>query len=123
MDKRMKQAMLFDFYAGLLTPRQRSIYEEAINHDLSLGEIADEEGISRQGAHDVIKRCDMVFRKYEDTLHLVEKYLLTQSKLKEIQSLSAQELTICETEDLSKVRERMEQIYRLSTELLSVEEA
>ena len=52
MDKIYEQTMLFDFYGELLTEHQRSIYEDAVYNDLSLSEIAQERGISRQGVHD-----------------------------------------------------------------------
>ena len=56
MDKIYERTMLFDFYGELLTEHQRSIYEDALYNDLSLGEIAGERGISRQGVHDLIRR-------------------------------------------------------------------
>ena len=47
-----RMTMLFDFYGELLTEHQKKIYEDAVFGDLSLGEIAQEYGISRQGVHD-----------------------------------------------------------------------
>ena len=58
MEKIVEQGLLYDFYGELLTPHQRRIYEDAVFNDLSLSEIAQEAGISRQGVHDLIKRCD-----------------------------------------------------------------
>ena len=65
MDKIYEQTMLFDFYGELLTEHQRRIYEDVVYHDMSLGEIAEEQGISRQGVHDLIKRCDRILQGYE----------------------------------------------------------
>ena len=52
----LEQALLFDFYGELLTEHQKEIYEQFVLEDLSLGEIAREAGISRQGVHDLVKR-------------------------------------------------------------------
>lgn len=65
MDKIYEQTMLFDFYGELLTEHQKSIYADAVYNDMSLGEIAEERGISRQGVHDLIKRCDRILQEYE----------------------------------------------------------
>ena len=70
MEKIVEQGLLYDFYGELLTPHQRRIYEDAVFNDLSLSEIAQEAGISRQGVHDLIKRCDRTLEEYESKLHL-----------------------------------------------------
>ena len=58
MDELLKQALLYDFYGELLNEHQRRIYEDFVFNDLSLGEIAKDEGISRQGVHDMVRRCN-----------------------------------------------------------------
>ena len=55
--------------------------------DLSLSEIAGEAGISRQGVHDLIKRCQKALEGYEEKLHLVEKFLSIKEKVHEIDSV------------------------------------
>lgn len=74
MEKIVEQGMLYDFYGELLTKHQRELYEDVIFNNLSLGEIAEEQGISRQGVHDLIKRCDKALADYEGKLHLMEKF-------------------------------------------------
>ena len=54
MEEKIEQAYLYDFYGELLNEHQRKIYEDFVFNDLSLGEIADEEGISRQGASSLV---------------------------------------------------------------------
>ncbi len=54
MEKFVEQTLLYDFYGELLSEHQRNIYKDVIFNDLSLSEIADEYGISRQGVHDII---------------------------------------------------------------------
>ena len=52
-----------------------------------MGEIAREEGISRQGVHDLIRRCTQTLKGYEEKLHLVEKFVAIKEKVKEIDEL------------------------------------
>lgn len=75
MEKIVKQGLLYDFYGALLNEHQKNIYEAFIYDNMSLSEIASDHGISRQGVHDLIKRCDKALEDYEDKLHLVEKFL------------------------------------------------
>ncbi len=60
MNKLIEQALLYDFYGELLTEHQRSVYEEVVLNDYSISEVAQEAGISRQGVHDMIKRCSKI---------------------------------------------------------------
>ncbi len=80
--------MLYDFYGELLTKHQKEIYEDVVIHDYSLSEIANEKGISRQGVHDLIKRCDKTLRGYEDKLHLVERFMNTKQDVLTIRQLA-----------------------------------
>ncbi len=88
MDKIYEQTMLFDFYGELLTEHQRAVYADALYNDMSLGEIAEEQGISRQGVHDLIKRCDKQLQDYESKLHLVERFARERAAVREILELS-----------------------------------
>ena len=65
MEKFVEQTLLYDFYGELLTAHQRRIYEDVVLNDYSLSEVADELGISRQGVHDNIKRCNKALQDYE----------------------------------------------------------
>lgn len=91
MEKIVEQGLLYDFYGELLTDHQKKIYEDAIFEDMSLGEIAGEVGISRQGVHDLIRRCDNTLQGYEDKLHLVQKFMTIKSKMSEINELTKDE--------------------------------
>ena len=75
MEEKIEQAYLYDFYGELLNEHQRRIYKDFVFNDLSLGEIADEEGISRQGVHDMVKRCTKTLEGYEEKLHLIAKFM------------------------------------------------
>ena len=54
----IENTLLYDFYGELLTDHQKRIYEDVVFQDLSLTEVAEQEGISRQGVHDMIRRCE-----------------------------------------------------------------
>ena len=81
MEKIFEQALLYDFYGDLLTEHQRQVYEAVVFNDMSLGEIAQEQGITRQGVHDLIKRCDKILAEYEAKLHLVERFEKAKEKI------------------------------------------
>ncbi len=91
MEKIVEQGLLYDFYGALLTEHQRMIYEEAVLNDMSLSEIAEIAGISRQGVHDLIKRCDRALEEYENKLHLMERFGRINGKLERIGQIAQQE--------------------------------
>ena len=72
MEQFVQQTLLYDFYGELLTEHQRRIYEDVVLNDYSLSEAAADVGISRQGVHDNVKRCNKILLDYEEKLHLVE---------------------------------------------------
>lgn len=110
MEKIGHQVFLYDFYGELLTDHQKSVYEDIVFHDLSLGEIAEERGISRQGVHDLVKRCDRILNSYEEKLHLAERFLKTREDVIRIRDLSAEG-----NADRPGV---LAQIYRISGQIL-----
>lgn len=77
-------SLLYDFYGALLKEQKREIFEDYVLNDLSLGEIAEERGISRQGVHDSIKRCSRELFGYEEKLGLIEKFNRIKEKVSEI---------------------------------------
>lgn len=79
-----KSSLLYDFYGELLTDHQKEIYEDYVLNDLSLVEIAEQMGISKQGVHDLIKRCDKILNEYEAKLKLIEKFNNTKQDIEKI---------------------------------------
>ena len=69
-----RMTMLFDFYGDLLTERQREFYDLYYNEDLSLAEIAENYGISRQGVRDVIVRAEAAMTEIEDKTHIIRRF-------------------------------------------------
>ena len=88
MNEILEQALLYDFYGELLTSHQKEIYEQFVLEDLSLSEIAEDAGISRQGVHEQVKRCDKILEEYEEKLHLVEKFLKAKELVAQINKLA-----------------------------------
>ena len=109
MEKKVLQAYLFDFYGELLNEHQKCIYEDFVCNDLSLTEIAEAQGISRQGVHDLVKRCDKLLCDYEEKLHLFERFQKIKNKVEAIHRLTYEQ----EQEESLQSR-----IRQLSSEIL-----
>jgi len=84
LDKLLKISVLFDFYGALLTEKQQRCLEMHFLNDLSLSEIADQFGVSRQAIYDIVHRSEQVLEEYEKKLGLVERY---QREKQEIQAI------------------------------------
>ncbi|HHX17652.1 MAG TPA: YlxM family DNA-binding protein [Clostridium sp.] len=84
MDNVYKMTMLLDFYGQMLTKRQYEIMDLHFNSDYSLGEIAEQLNISRQGVHDNIKRCKAMLTNMEEKLGLLNKFAIQKDKEKRI---------------------------------------
>ncbi len=74
MAKNLEISILFDFYGDMLTDKQRNMVEYYYNDDLSLAEIAENEGITRQGVRDSIKRAESQLLDMEDRLGLARRF-------------------------------------------------
>lgn len=86
MERIVEQSLLYDFYGDLLTEHQKDIYEGYVLENLSLTELAESSGISRQGVHDLIKRVENMLEGYEEKLHLVAKFLHIKEEVQKIQA-------------------------------------
>ena len=71
MEKFVEQTLLYDFYGELLTEHQQNVYEDVVLNDYSLSEVAQDQGISRQGVHDLVKRSTRILEEYEEQLHRI----------------------------------------------------
>ena len=69
----LEMTLLFDYYGELLTPRQRLCLDMRYNQDMSLGEIAEELSISRQGVHDNLSRAEALLRNMEEKTGCVRR--------------------------------------------------
>jgi len=87
LDKVLRIAKLYDFYGALLTERQRQCIEMHYLSDLSLGEIANEQKVSRQAVHDILRRAEQLLEDYEAKLCLVARNEQERRELLRIASL------------------------------------
>ncbi len=108
----LELSRLYDFYGELLGDHKKQIFEDYVLNDLSLSEIADETGLSRQGVHDVVKRCSKKLREYEEKLCLVKKFDLTKQRVNQIKLISED---IRKTNDISRILE----LEQLSEDILN----
>ncbi len=88
LQERTELSLLFDFYSELLDEHKRDIFGEYVMNDLSLSEISESEGISRQGVHDIVKRTTKQLREYENKLGLLKKYRELQKCSEELESVA-----------------------------------
>lgn len=79
-----RMTMLFDFYGEVLTPRQKEFFDLYYNEDLSLAEIAENYGISRQGVRDMIVRAEAIMTDLEDKTGLMKRFMLMQQQVQAI---------------------------------------
>ena len=89
-----RMTMLFDFYGEILTQRQKEFFDLYYNEDLSLGEIAENCGISRQGVRDVIVRAEAAMQEIEDKTGLIRRFMKMQPKIAAIEEAAQQIKTI-----------------------------
>lgn len=89
-----RMAMLYDFYGDMLTERQKEFYDLYYNEDLSLGEIAENNGITRQGVRDVIVRAEAILTELEDKTGLIRRFHAMRTQLETIQRSAEQILTL-----------------------------
>ena len=77
-------ALLLDYYGGLLTDKQRDCFDMRYNQDLSLGEIAEAMGVSRQAVNDSLTRTEALLRRMEENIGSVKRYNDVRKALREI---------------------------------------
>ena len=85
-----RMALLFDFYGDTLTDRQKEFYDLYYNEDLSLAEIAENYGISRQGVRDVIVRAEAAMTEIEDKTHIIRRFQRSKAALDAIDKAADQ---------------------------------
>lgn len=91
-----RMALLFDFYGDVLTDRQKEFYDLYYNEDLSLAEIAENYGITRQGVRDVIVRAEGIMTELEDKTGIIRRFHRVQDQLKSVDTKMDQLLQLNE---------------------------
>ncbi len=103
MEKKAWMTLLLDFYGPMLTERQRRAIELSCGEDYSLAEIAESQGISRQGVRDTLMRAEKALQDLEDKLHLASRTLLLRDGLE----------AVCRQLKAKGMEEQAQQIERL----------
>lgn len=86
MDSKLEISLLYDFYGALMPAPQQRVIELYVNDDLSLSEVAEILGISRQGVRDALNRASSKLRSYEETLGLLRQYRERRSAAERIRA-------------------------------------
>ena len=80
----LEMALLFDYYGGMLTEKQRDCFDMRYNQDLSLGEIGEALGVSRQAVNDNLSRTEALLRRMEENIGCVKRDKLVRRAVQEI---------------------------------------
>lgn len=91
MDKRTYLTLLYDYYGELFNDHQRLYFEDYYFQNLSLGEISENNDVSRNAVHKVIKGVEDKLTEYEDKLKLYKKSILLDSILKDVKDQDLKE--------------------------------
>ena len=86
----LEMTLLFDYYGELLTERQRACLDLRYNQDLSLSEIAQELGVSRQGVYDNLNRAESILQDMEEKTGFVRRSMETRKAVRQILSAAQQ---------------------------------
>ncbi len=81
-----RMALLYDFYGDMLTDRQKEFYDLYYNEDLSLAEIAENYGITRQGVRDVIVRAEAILTELEDKTGIIRRFHRMQEQFGQMET-------------------------------------
>jgi len=90
MEKNVRMAILFDYYGDMLTDKQKEYFDLYYGENLSLSEIAENDGISRQGVRDVIVRAEAIMEDAETKLGMIKQHEELESNLSEVEALLAE---------------------------------
>ena len=117
IEKRVELGMLLDFYGPLLSERRREVMQMYFGEDMSLQEIADTLGISRQAVHDLEKSASQQLYKHEEALGLLERYRRFEQEIQKCTDLVKQVKGADEDDrrTLKEIKSTLERIDLLET--------
>lgn len=101
-EKNLEIGYLLDFYGDVLSERKRTVLDYYYNDDLSLAEIAEEIGISRQGVRELIKKAGEELMFYEEKLGLAKRFQLVEAQTEQLLSLMEKEGVAGEIREAAK---------------------
>ncbi len=112
-EERLMQSMLLDFYGELLTEKQRTCYDLHVNEDLSLSEIAEQAGVSRQGVWDNIRRAEAAMREMEEKTGLICRFQQLRRGLESLRAPLGELRELCRGRAGELAREAAETVEAL----------
>ena len=98
-DETLLMTMLFDFFGDLLTEKQREYFDLYHNEDLSLSEIAEKAGISRQGVYDIVARAEKTLIEIEQKTNIVRRWRETLAELERAETNAREILSLSKTNE------------------------
>ncbi len=116
IDEKIETGWLLAFYGPLLTQRQRELLHLSCEEDLSLAEIAQQAGVSRQGVHDILHRATQQLTQWEEKLGMLKRFRKMQDGLEEIlASLNAVQ-EAAGSKDLDAAKQKIAELLRADEE-------
>ncbi len=112
IDEIVEQSLLYDFYGELLTGNQRRIYEAVVFSDLTISEAAEQEGVTRQGIFDMLRRSEKALARYEEKLGLVKRFTSTRKSIRLIKEYidSSKSGQLTEAEALGRIEDTVKEL-------------
>lgn len=118
MEKRVELGMLLDFYGPLLSEKRREVMQMYFGDDMSLQEIADTLGVSRQAVHDLQKSASQQLYRHEEALGLLKRYRRFEQEIQKCSELVKRVKGADESDRqaLEEIKSTLERIDLLETE-------
>ena len=114
LDNLANESLLYDFYGGLLTDKQREVMELYHEENYSIVEIAGELGVSKQAVHDNLKKTERILSDYEDKLGLVSKFVARSNALRTVRAdVESLKVMLAENEEMKDLSARIDEIETL----------
>lgn len=110
VEERVRASELFDYYGELLKENQKQLCSQYLLDDLSLSEIAEGIGISRQGVHDSLRRSIKQMESFESKLNLIKKSKMLEE---ELECLKRRFQTLKKTKEIEDIQESIQKIFEL----------
>lgn len=111
-NKTFEMTLLFDFFGDLLTEKQRNCFDLYYNDDLTLSEIAEQAGISRQGVRDNLLRAESALKEYEEKTGVVRRFTEMQAEIEQLEEAIKQFLAnnAHSEQEASNILEKLEKL-------------
>ena len=114
LDNLANESLLYDFYGGLLTDKQREVMELYHEENYSIVEIAGELGVSKQAVHDNLKKTERILSDYEDKRGLVSKFVARSNALRTVRAdVESLKVMLAENEEMKDLSARIDEIETL----------